>query len=125
MPEKTLQEKMKEAVEAYISNFNAQNHDAIAALYSQDATVEDPIGTPLKEGRSDVHAFYEGAVKSGAKLKLVSPIRLAQKEAAFAFQVTVAATNTTLDVIDTFKFNAAGEVVQMRAYWSEANITRD
>lgn len=120
----TLKQKMIAAVESYISHFNAADFEAIALLYAQDATVEDPIGTPLKNGREEIRSFYEGAVQGGSKLELVSPIRLADKEAAFAFKVTVEAANMIVEVIDTFKFNEAGEVIEMRAYWGPENVTK-
>lgn len=117
-------DKMIAAVEGYIEHFNAQDHNAIAQLYAENATVEDPIGTPIKNGREEIRTFYEKAVSSGAKLKLTSPIRVAQNEAAFAFQVTSKREqgDMTIDVIDTFAFNEAGEVTQMRAFWGEQNV---
>ncbi len=66
-------DKMIAAVEGYIEHFNAQDHNAIAQLYAESATVEDPVGTPIKNGREEIRTFYEKAVSSGAKLKLTSP----------------------------------------------------
>ena len=52
-----MSEHMKEAVEAYIRLFNAQDADGIADLYADDATVIDPMGTPPKQGREAIHTF--------------------------------------------------------------------
>ena len=62
---------------------------------------------------------------TGAKLRLDGPIRLATEYAAFAFQVqlTMDGKDLTVDVIDTFKFNADGKVTEMRAFFGPSNMT--
>ncbi len=40
------QETMKAAMQAYIDAFNSGSADAVVALYAEDATVEDPVGSP-------------------------------------------------------------------------------
>ena len=121
----SLADKMIAAVEGYIEHFNAQDYNAIAGLYAENATVEDPVGTALKKGREEIRAFYENAVSGGTKLALTAPIRVAEREAAFAFQAIVKTEqgNMTIDIIDTFAFNDAGEVTQMRAFWGQRNMT--
>ena len=63
-------------------------------------------------------------MQTGAKLRLEGPIRLATEYAAFAFRVelTMEGKSLTVDVIDTFKFNAAGKVTEMRAYFGPSNM---
>lgn len=133
-----LNEKMRAAVQAYFDCFNAQDAEGIVALYADDATMEDPIGTPIKDGKEAIREFYTMAVKNGATLTQNGPTRVAPPYAAFAFTVTVGgagmtdkaidvdlpAGGMTIDVIDTFKFNDAGEVIEMRAFWGPTNITQ-
>ena len=73
---------MKGAMQAYIDCFNRKDPEAIAALYADDATVEDPVGSPLKKGKAEVAAFYKMAVATGAKLKLAAPIRASHGNSA-------------------------------------------
>ncbi|MGH8457655.1 MAG: nuclear transport factor 2 family protein, partial [Stenotrophobium sp.] len=61
---------MKAAMQAYIDLFNRSDADGIAALYADDATVEDPVGSPLKVGKAAITDFYRMAIKTGAKLAL-------------------------------------------------------
>jgi steroid delta-isomerase len=135
-----MSEHMQQAVEAYIRLFNAQDAAGIADLYSDDATVTDPVGTPPKEGKAAIRAFYELAVKNGAKLELVGPTRIAGNCAAFPFRCTVGGMThvdgdvavevelpkggMTIDIIDTFAFNEDGKVTEMKAYWGPSNITQ-
>lgn len=116
--------KMVAAVEAYVAAFEKGDPDAVAALYAEDATVEDPIGSSIHRGRAAVRAFYAESMKTGAKLKLEGPVRVAGDYAVFPFSVNLnfGGGPKRIDVIDTFRFNAAGEVVEMRAFWGPTNM---
>lgn len=116
--------KMEAAVHAYIAAFEAGSADDVATLYAQDATVEDPVGSPLHHGREAVRAFYAESMKTGAKLKLEGPVRVAGEYAVFPFSVNLNYDGSAkrIDVIDTFRFNEADEVVEMRAFWGPSNM---
>ncbi len=117
-------DQMIAAVNAYVAAFEAGDPDAVAALYAADCTVEDPIGSPLHAGREAVRTFYAQSMAAGAKLKLEGPVRVAGDYAAFAFSVNLVMDGSAkrIDVIDTFKFDAEGHVVEMRAFWGPSNM---
>ena len=117
-------QKMEAAVNAYVAAFEAGSADQVAALYAQDATVEDPIGSPIHKGREAIRAFYAESMKTGAKLKLEGPVRVAGDYAVFPFSVNLNydGGHKRIDVIDTFRFNEANEVVEMRAFWGPTNM---
>lgn len=117
--------RMKAAVHAYVAAFEAGSADAVAALYAEGATVEDPIGAPVHRGRAAIRAFYAESMKTGARLSLEGPIRIGADHAAFAFAVHLDfdGGSRRIDVIDTFRFNEANEVVEMRAFWGPTNMT--
>jgi steroid Delta-isomerase len=121
MPDPT---RMEAAVHAYVAAFEAGSADQVAALYAADATVEDPIGSPIHKGREAIRAFYAESMKTGAKLKLEGPVRVAGDYAVFPFSVNLNydGGHKRIDVIDTFRFNEANEVVEMRAYWGPTNM---
>ena len=115
---------MEAAVHEYVAAFEAGSAERVAALYAADATVEDPIGSPLHHGREAIRAFYVESMKTGAKLKLEGPIRIAGDYAVFPFSVNLhwEGSDKRIDVIDTFRFNANNEVIEMRAFWGPANM---
>lgn len=131
-------EKMAAAVQAYFDYFNAQDAEGIVGLYADDATVNDPHGTPPKSGIEEIRAFYTMAVKNGAKLAQQGQTRIVHDTAAFAFTVTVGGAGMTdkaidvdlpsggmtIHVIDTFKFNDDDKVTEMRAFWGPTNIVQ-
>jgi steroid Delta-isomerase len=116
--------KMEAAVHAYVAAFEAGNADAVADLYAENATVEDPIGSPIHSGREAIRAFYAQSMQTGAKLKLEGPVRLAGDYAVFPFSVNLfyEGSHKRIDVIDTFRFNEANEVIEMRAFWGPTNM---
>lgn len=117
-------DKMTAAVHAYVEGFAKGDPAIIAALFAEGATVEDPIGSPVRHGRAAIHEFYTESMQTGAKLTLNGPIRVGADHAAFAFSVNLhfGGSDKHVDVIDTFRFNDNNEVVEMRAFWGPGNM---
>lgn len=116
---------MKAAMQSYIDAFNRVDHAGIVALYAENATVEDPVGSPLKKGKAEISAFYEMAIKTGAKLELVAPIRASHGDsAAMAFDVklNMPQGRAVIHVIDVMTFNDAGQFTSMRAFWGPSDM---
>ena len=120
----TAPAKMEAAVHEYVAAFEAGSADRVAAIYAEDATVEDPIGAPIHHGREAIRAFYAESMKTGAKLTLEGPVRVTGEYAVFPFAVHLhyQGSDKRIDVIDTFRFNAEGQVVEMRAFWGPTNM---
>lgn len=114
---------MKAALQNYLNAFNANDLDALVGLFADNATVEDPVGTPPNEGKAAVRAFYEGALKNGARLSLSAPIRGSHgNAAAMAFDVKVGPM--TVRVIDVMTFDEAGKIVSMKAYFGPSDFSQ-
>jgi steroid delta-isomerase len=119
------EKRMKQQMQAYIDTFNRADARGIAALYSDDATVEDPVGSPLKKGKAEIAAFYDYAVKTGAKLSLAAPIRASHGDsAAMAFDVNLNMPQgrAIIRVIDVMTFNGDGKFTSMRAFWGPSDM---
>lgn len=117
--------QMKQAMQAYLDAFNRGDLAALMALYADDATVEDPVGSTPKRGRAQIHAFYAMALKTAARLALAAPIRGSQGDAAaMAFDVTLTSPHgrAVIRVIDVMTFDAAGRFSSMKAYWSQSDM---
>ena len=107
-------------VEQYVEAFANTDMDIIRGMYASNARVEDPVGTPVHEGLDAICTFYEGALKSGAKLALTGTPRCTGNAVAFPFQVTM--PGMVIDIIDVFEFDGDGKVASMKAYWGPENI---
>jgi len=130
--------QMRAAVQAYFDLFNAGDGAGIAALFADDASLIDPVGTDPKSGKDTIAEFYDMATRAGTTLEQTGPTRIAHKSAAFAFKVHVKGIKAedtaidvelpsgamVIDVIDIFDFNDDGKITHMRAYWGPSNISQ-
>lgn len=107
-------------VHKYVEAFANQDINIIKEIFAENGRVEDPVGTDIHEGIDAILAFYEGALKSGAKLELSGPPRCAGTAVAFPFQVVM--PDSRIDIIDVFYFNDDGKVIDMKAYWGPENF---
>jgi steroid delta-isomerase len=113
--------EMVRAVELYAAALSGGDLDALLALFSQDATVEDPYGAPPRRGTADIGELFAGAVAVGLRIEIHGPVRTAADCAAFAFTATMA-NGAAIDAIDVFRFDAEGRIRESRAYWGALNL---
>ena len=112
---------MKAAMQSYIDSFNGGSPETVVALFADDATVEDPVGSPLKRGKEELLAFYRYTISTGAKLALDAPIRGSHgNAAAMAFSAKIG--TMTIRVIDVMTFDEAGRFTSMKAYFAPDDI---
>lgn len=123
------EDDMRAALQAYIDGFNAHDGQALAALFADDARIEDPVGgTTIVEGRDAIDAFYRRAVEMVDRLELVAPIRGSHGwSAAMAFDIHMQADGTPMRirVIDVMQFDDTGAIVDMKAYHGPGDVRSD
>jgi steroid Delta-isomerase len=121
------EQRMKQAMQAYIDRYNADDLEGVVGLHADDATVEDPVGTPAKAGKAAIRAFYQYAMTTGARLSLAAPIRASHgNAAAMAFDVRLnyQGASMTIRVIDVMTFDAQGRFTSMKAYWGPSDMVK-
>ncbi|MDZ7791727.1 MAG: nuclear transport factor 2 family protein [Xanthomonadales bacterium] len=118
---------MRATLQAYIDGFNASDAARLAALFADDARIEDPVGGPsIVQGRAAIEAFYQQAVGVVDRLDLVAPIRGSHgRAAAMAFDIlaTREGQRTKIRAIDVMEFDAHGKIVDMKAYHGPSDLT--
>lgn len=112
-------------VQQYIAALNQHDMAIVEQLYSEHATVEDPVGTKARRGREEIIAMYTGAFSANIRAELTGAVPVAGNYALFPFLI---AFNTgdkqvEIEVIDQFEFDADGKVCSMRAFWGPENMT--
>ena len=97
--------------------------DDITALYAADATIEDPIGSDLRQGREGVHEFYS-AFDTMAKDTELLTIRVIGNQAAFLWRLTLKMDGggTVIEPISVMTFDDDGKIKSMRAFWSPSDV---
>jgi len=119
-------EQMVSIVNAYVDGFAHKDAEAIAALFAEDGSAEDPVGSPPVQGKSAIREFYARAMDMGLTLVLEGPVRTVVNYAAFPFSIHMDTPkgHRRIDVIDLFQFNDEGKIVEMRAFWGPQNNRR-
>lgn len=118
-------EHIRGVFERYVELVTAGDFEAIARLYADDATVEDPIGSEPHRGRAAIREFYRASA-GRVRLGLDGRVRVAGREAAAAMIARPAgADGMVVDTIDVMTFDDSGLITSMRAYWSADTIHRD
>ncbi|MEU2176965.1 nuclear transport factor 2 family protein [Nocardia sp. NPDC019219] len=116
-------EQITAVVREYVSRLSTGTSADIAALYADDATVEDPVGGEVRRGRDAIAAFYGplDSVDNSAELLV---IRASDTWAAFHMRVTTTTPDQviTVEPIDVMTFDTDGRITSMRAFWSPGDF---
>lgn len=110
-------------VQRYLDAVAGGNVDEVAALYAEDATLEDPVGGgEVHIGRQAIAGFYK--VMEGGEIKTeLLTFRAGGHEAAFVFAITVAGS-MRIEPIEVMTFGDDGKITSMRAYWGPQDVTQ-
>lgn len=110
-------------VQRYLDTAATGSAADVAALYAEDATLEDPVGGgEVHIGRQAIAGFYKNVEGVEVTTELLS-FRAGGSEAAFVFAITVAGT-MRIEPIEIMAFNADGQITSMRAFWGPSDITQ-
>ena len=110
-------------VQRYLDTVATAGADDVAALYAEDATLEDPVGGgEVHIGRQAIAGFYNNVAGAEIKTELLS-FRAGGHEAAFVFAITVGGA-MRIEPIEVMTFNSDGQITSMKAYWGPQDITQ-
>lgn len=116
---------IRATVDRYTSAFGG-DRDAFLDNFTDDAWIEDPVGTPKHEGKAAIGAFYDQTtgMSDSIELRRTGPVAVANGEAAFPMQARPVLGGTTfqIDIIDVMTFDEAGRITTMRAFWDPAEM---
>jgi steroid Delta-isomerase len=114
-----------DTVNRYLALLVEGSVDDLVGCYADDATLEDPVGGEVHIGSTAIRGFYSAIAAMERECELVS-LRVAGKEAAFQFRLTLTAGEHKMRVepIEVMAFDERGKVTAMKAYWSAADVTQ-
>jgi steroid Delta-isomerase len=116
----------EDIVQRYLHTVATGSAEDVAALYAEDATLEDPVGGgEVHIGRQAIAGFYKATENAEVQTELIE-LRVGGHEAAFLFAITVTVGDSTLRIvpIETMTFTSDGQIASMKAYWGPQNITQ-
>jgi steroid delta-isomerase len=114
-------EDITNAVNSYLETVSQGRPDDIVALYAEDATIEDPVGSDLHIGHEAIRGFYQAVAGADAKTEMVT-LRALGNEAAYLWRLMIG--GMTIEIISVMTFNDDAKIASMKAYWGPDNITQ-
>ena len=117
---------IRETIETYWKAFTAGDRDAWVALFTDDATVEDPVGTPVHQGKEAIGGFFESAhsLADSIELRSLDVTAVCGDQAAFAMEIrpNIGGTMFMLEAIDVMTFADDGRITSQRAFWQQEKM---
>ena len=105
----------------------ARDKDAWLAVFAEDAIVEDPIGPSVFDpeglghrGHDAIAAFWDKAIAPTTKIEFFfrDTYQCGDEEANVGhILITTGEYQTTAEGVFTYRVNAEGKMVALRAYW--------
>lgn len=119
-------EAIRDRVNSYLSAVSAKRGRQVAAHYSENAVIEDPVGGGSTiQGIENITEFFAELDKSEkVEAELLGDIRVAGNQAAFPFEVRITGGgySTTMRPVNVMTFNESLKVTDMKSFWSAAEI---
>ena len=115
----------RRAALAYVDSYQTGDIEARLALFAEDATFEDPVGTDPMIGREALKAFWTAGAHFDIAMELQT-LAVNGSEAAFLFVATLHAPqgdSVTLRVIETLAVAEQGLISRMRAHFDPSSIS--
>lgn len=120
MADTTSPETVRAVVDRYVAASNANDKQAVLALFAPDAVWHDPVGQPPHVGLDAIGAFYDQARAMADRIEMKpKDIVVCGNEAAMVFEihVTLGDGGMIMDAVETFEIDAQGRITGMKAYW--------
>lgn len=121
----TREAMMKAGLQAYVDLINAGDAQGVTALFSTEATIEDPVGSPIKRG-SDIAAWFKDTIAFNTRIHPVAPIRGSHgAEAALAFDVEFTppgGKRMRIRSLDVCTFDEQGRITSLRGFWGPSDM---
>lgn len=118
-------ERIRATVTAYLDAVASGVATDVAALYTENATLEDPVGSEPRVGRAAITEFYK-AIETTENTTELFTLRISGANAAFHFRVTTKVAEQTYEIepIDVMTFDEAGRITTMRAFWAPSDTVQ-
>lgn len=119
-------EAIRALVDRYTSAFSAGDKDGYLACFTDDATLEDPVGAGVHRGKEAIAAFFDSTreLSSSIELRRTGPVRVAGNEAGFPGEArpTMGDAVMVVPVLDTMRVSDDGRISELRAFWDMADL---
>lgn len=119
-------QQIRDVIAEYCRRF-ADDREGWLALWADDATIEDPVGSDVQRGKDAIAGFWDMAHELSDSVTLTPSdfVKVVGNEAAFAMtsRMETGGTTSELRIIDVMTFDDDARITSQRAYWSFDDLT--
>lgn len=112
--------KIEATIRKYAGAWAASDRAAWLSTFAESATQEDPVGSHVRRGRMEIGEFWDTVMAAYNSIEIVPHnIFVLGKEAAMEWTITAQSVEGGISFpgVDVFKFDDAGYITSVRAYW--------
>ncbi|MFE4498601.1 nuclear transport factor 2 family protein [Rhodococcus sp. NPDC056743] len=111
-------------VTAYLDAVSRGSSADIAALYAENGTLEDPVGSEPVSGREAIAAFFGALEGRTQEIELLTLRVSGSSAAAFHFRVVTPMGDKIYEVspIDVMTFDENAKITSTRAFWAPSDM---
>ncbi|MCU1456240.1 MAG: delta(5)-3-ketosteroid isomerase [Actinomycetia bacterium] len=114
-------EQVRAAVDAYVSAYSTSDREAFLSVWSPEAWIIDPVGSPVSQGPDGRAAFWDSVHALSPEIRLIArDVVVCADEAAVTLEIHAA--GSVIDAIDIFSVDDSGRISSMKAYWDMARM---
>lgn len=110
--------KIRETIERYWAAFCTNDRDAYLGCFADDAWIEDPLGTPRRNGKGDLATFFDESQQLADSFTLLGGfVNVCGDEAAFTMQARpmLGGAEYVVDLIDVMTLDDDALITTMKA----------
>jgi steroid delta-isomerase len=113
-------EDVKAVAEAYIAASNANDKDAVLALFAPDAVWFDPVGQPPHVGHTGIGEFYDQTRSLADRIEMkLQDVIVCSSEAAMILEIhaVMGDGGMVMDCVETLVVDDNRQISGMKAFW--------
>jgi len=113
--------KIRETLESYLQGWRSGNREEWLSLFTEDATLTDPVGTPANEGKAAISEFWDRIHTLPMSFEPdAERIVVCENESMMVFTMVSRAESgvgMSINIVNTFVHSDDGRITQLKAYW--------
>lgn len=111
----------EQLVSAYLDRHGATDLEGVVTLFADDAWLEDPVGSPRRQGREAIRAFYRATHARNGRLDFqrIGGVLVGGGELVFHVRARLSRDPGAegMDVIYAVQVDDAGRICALRAWF--------
>jgi steroid delta-isomerase len=119
-------EELRSLIAGYVDTINARDPEAIAALFTEDASQADPASNPPNVGRPAIATFFRNSIAASDSWTFTAnAVHTCAANVAIDFRIDIVSGGAPMSIsgIEVFEVNDAGLFSAVNAYWDESDLT--